>query len=156
MASLVPGFPVSLVLAVTAWFLSDHHGAPAMLTAANSLGLVPAAVAGLLGDLSRRALLIAIAAVGMKTTPRPILDGGGQAVALIVAETAFLAVLILIACTGSPEALGTPADDRLRQGDGGRAMAVPSGLAATMARAGAAGQAPYWVFCCRGSSFGLT
>ena len=33
LASLVPGFLVSLVVAVAAQFLSDHYGAPAMLMA---------------------------------------------------------------------------------------------------------------------------
>ncbi len=77
---LVPGF----VLAFLA------------LAAVNSLGLVPAPVADLLGDLSRWALLTAIAAVGMKTSLRTILDVGGQAIVLIVAETVFLAAFILV------------------------------------------------------------
>ena len=66
------------------------------LAAINSLGLVPGAVADFLGGVSRWALLTAIAAVGMKTALRTILDVGGQAIALIVAETVFLAVFILI------------------------------------------------------------
>jgi len=65
------------------------------LAAINSIGLVPTVVSDFLGDLSRWALLIAIAAVGMKTALRTILDVGGQAIALIVAETMFLAVFIL-------------------------------------------------------------
>lgn len=66
-----------------------------VLAAMNSVGLVPAVVSGFLGDLSRWALLVAIAAVGMKTSLRTILDVGGQAIVLIVAETVFLAVFIL-------------------------------------------------------------
>jgi uncharacterized integral membrane protein (TIGR00698 family) len=66
------------------------------LAAVNSLGLVPAKVAELLGDMSRWALLIAISAVGMKTSLRTILDVGGQAITLIVAETVFLAIYILV------------------------------------------------------------
>lgn len=65
------------------------------LAAINSFGLVPAMIANFLADLSRWALLIAIAAVGMKTALRTILDVGGQAIALIVAETVFLAIFIL-------------------------------------------------------------
>jgi uncharacterized integral membrane protein (TIGR00698 family) len=65
------------------------------LAAANSLGLVPKVFADLLSDLSRWALLVAIAAVGMKTSLRTILDVGGQAITLIVAETVFLAGFIL-------------------------------------------------------------
>lgn len=66
------------------------------LATVNSLGLVPVVVADFLGDLSRWALLVAIAAVGTKTALRTILDVGGQAIALIVAETVFLAAFILI------------------------------------------------------------
>ena len=77
---LVPGF----VLAFLA------------LAAINSLGLVPTAVANILADVSRWALVIAIAAVGMKTSLRTILDVGGQAITLIVAETVFLAGFILL------------------------------------------------------------
>jgi uncharacterized integral membrane protein (TIGR00698 family) len=66
------------------------------LAAVNSIGLVPEQVATFVGDLSRWALLIAIAAVGMKTSLRTILDVGGQAITLIVAETVFLAGFILL------------------------------------------------------------
>jgi uncharacterized integral membrane protein (TIGR00698 family) len=66
------------------------------LAAINSLGLVPAWLSKSLGDVSRWALLIAIAAVGMKTSLRTILDVGGQAIVLIVAETVFLAGFILL------------------------------------------------------------
>ncbi|MEL7173791.1 MAG: putative sulfate exporter family transporter, partial [Pseudomonadota bacterium] len=63
--------------------------------ALNSAGVVPPMVVDVLSDLSRWALLIAIAAVGMKTSLRRILDVGGQAIILIVAETVFIAALIL-------------------------------------------------------------
>jgi len=66
------------------------------LAAVNSLGVIPDVVADVLGDLSRWALLTAIAAVGMKTALRRILDVGGQAIALIIAETLFIAAFILI------------------------------------------------------------
>ncbi|MBP7243437.1 YeiH family protein [Amaricoccus sp.] len=77
---LVPGF----VLAFLA------------LAAVNSLGLVPARVSDVAGDISRRALVVAMAAVGMKTSLRTILDVGGQAITLIVAETVFLVGFILL------------------------------------------------------------
>ena len=64
--------------------------------ALNSFGVIPGAVAEWLSDLSRWALLVSIAAVGMKTSLRRILDVGGQAITLIVAETIFIAGLILI------------------------------------------------------------
>jgi uncharacterized integral membrane protein (TIGR00698 family) len=76
---LVPGF----VLAFLA------------LATVNSIGLVPAVIRNFVSDLSRWALLVAIAAVGMKTSLRTILDVGGQAIVLIVAETTFLAIFIL-------------------------------------------------------------
>ncbi|MEM6489508.1 MAG: YeiH family protein [Pseudomonadota bacterium] len=62
----------------------------------NSAGLVPAPVVGVLSDLSRWALLIAIAAVGMKTSLKSIMDMGGPAIVLIVGETLFIAVFILL------------------------------------------------------------
>nr|WP_246684308.1 hypothetical protein [Mesorhizobium sp. B2-6-5] len=46
--------------------------------------------------LSRWALLLGIAAVGMKTALKSIFDVGREAVILIVAETLLLAAFILI------------------------------------------------------------
>lgn len=66
-----------------------------ILATLNSLGWVPASVAQFFSDVSRWALLIAIAAVGMKTSLRRILDVGGQAIFLIVIETVFIAVFVL-------------------------------------------------------------
>jgi len=78
-APLIPGF-------VFAFFL---------FAGLNSMGLVPAVLSAFLGDLSRWALLTAIAAVGMKTSLKTILDVGGLAVFLITAETVFIAIFIL-------------------------------------------------------------
>ena len=61
------------------------------LAALNSAGFVPAILADLLADASGWALLIAIAAVGMKTSLATVLQVGGVAIALITAETLFLA-----------------------------------------------------------------
>jgi uncharacterized membrane protein YadS len=66
------------------------------MAALNSLGVIPALIADWLAELSRWALLTAIAAVGMKTSLRRILDVGGQAIVLIVGETLFIAGFILI------------------------------------------------------------
>ena len=66
------------------------------LAAINSLGWIAPFVADTLADLSRWALLTAIAAVGMKTSLRRMLDVGGEAIALIVAETLFIASFILL------------------------------------------------------------
>ena len=62
----------------------------------NSLGLIPEAISTAMASLSRWALLVSIAAVGMKTSLKRILEVGGQAIALIVAETVFIAVLVLV------------------------------------------------------------
>jgi uncharacterized integral membrane protein (TIGR00698 family) len=66
-----------------------------VLATLNSFGLIPQALGGLLAQLSSWALLAAIAAVGMKTDLRNVLQVGGGAIALIVAETLFLAGLVL-------------------------------------------------------------
>lgn len=65
------------------------------LAGVNSLGLLPAALIPRLTDLSSWALLTAIAAVGMKTSLKSIFEVGGQAIALIVCESLFLAVWVL-------------------------------------------------------------
>ncbi len=66
------------------------------LAAINSCGWIPTMFADALADLSRWALLTAIAAVGMKTSLRRMLDVGGEAIALIIAETLFIAGFILL------------------------------------------------------------
>ena len=66
------------------------------LATINSFGVIPEFVATALSDVSRWALLVAIAAVGMKTSLRRMLDVGGQAIVLIVGETLFIAAFILI------------------------------------------------------------
>lgn len=62
----------------------------------NSLHLLPAWTVTAMSDLSRWALLTSIAAVGMKTSLRRIMEVGGPAVMLVVAETAFIAVFVLV------------------------------------------------------------
>ncbi|MDP5306658.1 YeiH family protein [Paracoccus spongiarum] len=65
------------------------------LATLNSLALIPVPVADLAAGLSRWALLAAIAAVGIRTSLVRMLAVGGNAVALIVAESALLAGVIL-------------------------------------------------------------
>ncbi len=65
------------------------------LAAINSFGLIPAIITSVLSEISRWALLIAIAAVGMKTSLKKVLDVGGQAITLIIAETIFIGGLII-------------------------------------------------------------
>ncbi|MEO0542602.1 MAG: YeiH family protein [Pseudomonadota bacterium] len=63
--------------------------------ALNSFHLMPQVVVDTMNSVSRWALLISIAAVGMKTSIRRMLDVGGPAILLITAETAFIAVFVL-------------------------------------------------------------
>jgi uncharacterized integral membrane protein (TIGR00698 family) len=65
------------------------------LATLNSLGLIPQSLGAFLAKVSSWALLAAIAAVGMKTDLRNIVKVGGGAITLIVAETLFLAGLVL-------------------------------------------------------------
>jgi uncharacterized integral membrane protein (TIGR00698 family) len=67
-----------------------------IFAALNSFGLIPQAEIELMSSTSRWALLISIAAVGMKTSLKRILDVGGQAIILIVAETVFVALFVLV------------------------------------------------------------
>lgn len=66
-----------------------------VLATMNSLGMIPAVLATLAGGLSRWALLVAIAAVGVKTSLRKMLAVGSGAIALIVVETLFLGAFVL-------------------------------------------------------------
>lgn len=65
------------------------------LAALNSVGLIPASLADLAGTLSRWALLVAIAAVGIKTSLGRMAEVGGGAIALLIAETLFLGIFIV-------------------------------------------------------------
>jgi len=66
-----------------------------LFAALNSFHLIPQIVVDTMNSVSRWALLISIAAVGMKTSLRRMLDVGGPAILLITAETAFIAVFVL-------------------------------------------------------------
>lgn len=66
-----------------------------LLALLNSLGLIPHIFQTFLAAVSSWALLIAIAAVGIKTPLRGIISVGGTAIAILVAETLFLATFIL-------------------------------------------------------------
>jgi uncharacterized integral membrane protein (TIGR00698 family) len=61
----------------------------------NSLGVLPTQVASGLSDLSRWCLVIAIAALGVKTSFGQLAQLGWQPVAMIVGETLFIAVVVL-------------------------------------------------------------
>ncbi len=61
----------------------------------NGMGWVPGSVAGALTELSRWLLLVSVAALGMKTSAKDIMEVGRAAVTLVVAETAFIALFVL-------------------------------------------------------------
>ena len=68
----------------------------ALLVVINSLGIIPAPALAALKSVSRWCLVTAIAALGMKTSLKAMAEVGGRAIALIVAETVFLAILVLV------------------------------------------------------------
>jgi len=80
-ASLVPGFLVCFALFATV----------------NSLDGIPHTVTDIATNLSQWCLLIAIAAVGMKTSLKSIFEVGGQAIAIIVGETIFIGTIMILA-----------------------------------------------------------
>ena len=66
-----------------------------VLVLVNSTGVIPPAVLDVLKGVSRWCLVTAIAALGMKTSLKAMAAVGWQSIALIVAETVFLAALVL-------------------------------------------------------------
>lgn len=68
----------------------------ALLVMINSLAIIPAMALSVLKSISRWCLVTAIAALGMKTSLKAMAEVGGPAMALIVVETVFLALLVLI------------------------------------------------------------
>ncbi|TCO81195.1 putative integral membrane protein (TIGR00698 family) [Plasticicumulans lactativorans] len=78
-APLLPGFLLAFVA----------------LVVVNSLGLIPARIAGGLGELSRACLVAAIAALGIRTSLKRLALVGWRPIAALVAETVFLAALVL-------------------------------------------------------------
>ena len=67
----------------------------ALLVAINSTGVIPPVVLDALKSISRWCLVTAIAALGMKTSLKAMAAVGWKSITLIVAETVFLAVLVL-------------------------------------------------------------
>ena len=67
------------------------------LVAANSFGAVPAQAQAVAGSVSAWALVIAIAALGVKTSFEKIVQLGWRPIALLVSETAFIALFMLLA-----------------------------------------------------------
>jgi uncharacterized integral membrane protein (TIGR00698 family) len=67
----------------------------AVLVLLNSLGVVPQVFIGLANDVSRWCLVAAIAALGMKTSFKALFAVGWRPVGLMVAETLWIAALVL-------------------------------------------------------------
>lgn len=65
------------------------------LVALNSLGVLPAAATAAASEVSRWCLVAAIAALGMKTSFKALIDAGWRPVAVMVAETAWIGGLVL-------------------------------------------------------------
>lgn len=71
----------------------------AILVGLGSHELFPETLRQVVLDISRWCLVIAIAALGMKTSLKSLGGVGGQAIVLICSETVFLAVLVLASLT---------------------------------------------------------
>jgi uncharacterized integral membrane protein (TIGR00698 family) len=65
------------------------------LLVARSFGLLPPPIVAAASEVSRACLVVAIAAVGLKTSPREMKRVGGRAIALLGVEALFLAGLIV-------------------------------------------------------------
>lgn len=77
---LLPGFVIAFLV----------------LAAINSFGVIPPFVSTFGLDVSRWALLAGIVAVGMKTSLKNLFEAGRDAVTLVVAETIFIGIFILL------------------------------------------------------------
>ena len=98
--------PVCLAIGVVLHLRSSEtsHSAPllpwfavafAALVAIGSMGWIPAAVVGAGSELSRWCLVIAIAAIGMKTSLKSLMVMGWRPVMLVVAESLVIAALVM-------------------------------------------------------------
>jgi uncharacterized membrane protein YadS len=67
-----------------------------VLACINSTGWVPALVQGGVNEASRWCLVVSIAALGMKTQLKELATVGIKPILLMVGETVFLAVLVLL------------------------------------------------------------
>ena len=76
---LLPGFLVAFVV----------------LVAINSTGVIPQAAASAMSDLSRGCLVVAIAALGARTSLKKLAMVGWRPIVMLVGETLFLAALVL-------------------------------------------------------------
>ena len=68
-----------------------------ILVAVNSLGFVPSAVGTALSDFSRLCLVVAIAALGIKTSFQQLAEAGWRPFTLLLVETVWMAAFVLVA-----------------------------------------------------------
>ena len=68
-----------------------------VLVALNSLGWIPSSWQGAINETSRACLVVAIAALGVKTSLPSLMEAGWRAFALLLMETLWLAAVVLIA-----------------------------------------------------------
>jgi uncharacterized integral membrane protein (TIGR00698 family) len=67
-----------------------------VLAAINSTGVIPAAVQSFGNGLAQWCLVVAISAIGMKTQLKELTTVGIKPIVLMIGETAFLAILVLL------------------------------------------------------------
>ncbi|CAI8901084.1 hypothetical protein EMIT0P218_30093 [Pseudomonas sp. IT-P218] len=72
------------------------HGLSLMLACINSTGWIAPAVQGGVNEFSRWCLVISISALGMKTRLKELAAVGIKPILLMVGETVFLVVLVLL------------------------------------------------------------
>mgnify|MGYP001816315523 CR=1 FL=1 len=65
------------------------------LVAVNNLGWIPATAAAGMDEVSRACFVLAIVALGMKTSFKGLLGVGWKPMALVIAESAFIGLLVL-------------------------------------------------------------
>ena len=65
--------------------------------AANSAGLVPDSARALLSEASRFALVVAVSALGVKTSLKDLFEVGPRPVAALILQTLWLAVFVGLA-----------------------------------------------------------
>jgi Conserved hypothetical protein 698 len=118
--AVYPGVLVAGTIALASTWLAQHYTAPVMLFArngkgesaratlpmflvgfavlvvANSIGLLPKIAIDLANDVSRWCLVAAIAALGMKTSFKALFAVGWRPIGLMVAETVWIAALVLL------------------------------------------------------------
>lgn len=87
------GHAASSKQALVPWFLWVF----VVLVAINSMGFVPAEVGKGLSDFSRLCLVVAISALGIKTSFQQLAKAGWRPFTLLVVETVWMAAFVLIA-----------------------------------------------------------